>query len=98
MRILSLDLPRFKNLRDFHIDFDEKSEVSVLVGRNGAGKSNVLEALTLIFRDLDLRQPAKFDYRIKYECKGHVVEVEGLAGERSVRATSDGLEVASNKV
>jgi ABC-type transport system involved in cytochrome c biogenesis ATPase subunit len=47
---------------------------------------------------LDLGQPPTLDYKIKYECKGHVVEVEGSAGERSVKATEDGMEVASSKV
>ena len=48
MRVLNLCLPDFKNLQNFAIDFSHESSVAVLVGRNGAGKSNVLEALTLI--------------------------------------------------
>ena len=45
---------RFKNLEDVQIDFDEEHLMTVIVGRNGAGKSNVLEALVVIFRNLDL--------------------------------------------
>ena len=48
-------VPGFKNLSDFLIDFDTHSSMTILVGRNGAGKSNILEALTVIFRDLDLQ-------------------------------------------
>jgi recombinational DNA repair ATPase RecF len=54
MRLDKLAIGSFKNLRDFSIDFDEQSPTTVLVGRNGTGKSNLLEALTIIFRDLDL--------------------------------------------
>ncbi|MFH4346997.1 AAA family ATPase, partial [Acinetobacter baumannii] len=41
---------RFKNLVNVKIDFDENHLMTVVVGRNGSGKSNVLEALVAIFR------------------------------------------------
>jgi predicted ATPase len=43
---------RFKNLKDVTIDFEQKHWITVVIGWNGTGKSNVLEALTVIFRDL----------------------------------------------
>ena len=49
MRLDKLTIRRFKNLRDFSTDFDEKSLTTVLVGGNGTGKSNLLEALVIIF-------------------------------------------------
>jgi len=98
MRVLELYLPRFKNLRDFSIHFDADSSVAVLVGRNGTGKSNILEALTLIFRDMDLGNPATIDYRISYLCRGRVVSVEGYRGARGVDATIDGVGVSSGDV
>ncbi len=76
---------RFKNLQDFVVDFDEKSEMTVLVGRNGTGKSNLLEALTIIFRDLDLAEPRdkklkerrpEFSYTLDYICRRHRVHVD----------------------
>jgi len=42
----------YKNLKDVCIDFDEKQWVTVVIGWNGTGKSNVLEALSIIFREL----------------------------------------------
>jgi predicted ATPase len=66
MRIDKLTLHNFKNLHDFTIDFDENSPTTVLVGRNGTGKSNLLEALTIIFRDLDLGEPPSFKYTLTY--------------------------------
>ena len=41
---------RFKNLENVKVDFDENHLMTVVVGRNGSGKSNVLEALVSIFR------------------------------------------------
>ena len=54
MRIDKLKIKNFKNLKDFQIDIDESQLTAVFIGRNGAGKSNLLEAIVIIFRDLDL--------------------------------------------
>jgi len=57
---------RFKNLKDVLIDFDDDFLMTVIVGSNGSGKSNVLEALVSIFRNLDLGESPLFAYSIKY--------------------------------
>ncbi|UZJ60893.1 AAA family ATPase [Pseudomonas sp. KU26590] len=57
---------RFKNLDNVRVDFDEDNLMTVIVGRNGSGKSNVLEALVSIFRNLDLGEPPPFSYSITY--------------------------------
>jgi ABC-type multidrug transport system ATPase subunit len=57
----------FKNVVDLEIDFDNKQLLTVLIGRNGSGKSNVIEALVRIFRALDLGdEPAPFSYKLRY--------------------------------
>ncbi len=76
MRVDRLHLPNFRNLRDFIIDFDEDSPRTVLIGRNGVGKTNILEALTSIFRQLDLRAKPTFAYRIVYSCNGYKVDID----------------------
>lgn len=87
MRVDKLFLPDFRNLRDFLIDFDETSPRTVLIGRNGVGKTNILEALTIIFRQLDLRAKPSFAYRINYSCNGFCVEV---TASRGAQLTTDG--------
>lgn len=67
MRIQQLYIGKFKNLREFRIEFDQDSFTTVLVGRNGTGKSNLLEALISIFRNLDLGEEPPFQYDIDYE-------------------------------
>lgn len=76
MRIDKLYIKQFKNLRDFFIDFDETVLTTVLIGRNGTGKSNLIEALVIIFRDLDLGEDPRFAYKLTYLCGGKVVEVD----------------------
>ncbi|GLE65525.1 TPA: AAA family ATPase [Pseudomonas aeruginosa] len=58
---------QFKNLKNIVIDFDQDHWVTVVIGWNGTGKSNVLEALAIIFRDLIVKEnkPA-FAFKLAY--------------------------------
>ena len=76
MRLDEVTIGEFKNLRDLHVDFDEGSPYTVLVGENGSGKSNLIEALALIFRNLDLDVEAPFSYHIKYQCRDQDIEIK----------------------
>jgi len=78
---------RFKNLEDFKINIDENAMETVLLGLNATGKSNFMEALVIIFRDLDLtfnhnrKQVPEFDFNIKYECRQNIIEVDFEKGK-----------------
>lgn len=69
---------QFKNLKNVTIDFDEGHWVTVVIGWNGTGKSNVLEAIAIIFRDLIAYERApEFAFQLAYqmgagELKRHV--------------------------
>ena len=76
MRLDRLRLTGFKNLTDFEIDFDQGELSTVLIGENGTGKSNVIEALVTIFRDLDLGDPTPFPYSVAYRCHGRTIEID----------------------
>lgn len=54
MRIKSLWISEYKNLKDFTIEFDTSNPLNIIIGANGSGKSNFLEALALIFKELYL--------------------------------------------
>jgi len=83
MKLDYLKIDEFKNLRNFEISFDEKSQTTVLVGRNGSGKSNLLEALTLIFRDLDLGESPTFSYELHYYCRDYHIKIVAQRGAPS---------------
>ena len=62
---------QFKNLKNVTIDFDQDHWVTVVIGWNGTGKSNVLEALAIIFRDLIAKKRSpefafQLEYRMEY--------------------------------
>lgn len=58
---------QFKNLKNVTIDFDQDQWVTVVIGWNGTGKSNVLEALAIIFRDLiGKKRTPEFAFQLAY--------------------------------
>jgi len=68
MRLQKLKInTRFKNLEDFEIDFSNKEGITVLIGNNGSGKSNILEAISSVFAGLynNSRNPT-FEYELSY--------------------------------
>lgn len=91
MKIKSLWISEYKNVQDISLEF--KTELtSLLVGQNGLGKSNLLEAIALIFKDLDIvedlddfydwpSQKDHFEYRINYSTKGRDITIICLVGD-----------------
>lgn len=91
MQLLRIRIPSFRNLRGLDIAFETHLQAvasgpadaqpkpirsHALIGQNGTGKSNLIEALITIFRDVDLDREAAFDYTLEYSIRGHAVRIE----------------------
>lgn len=78
MRLQNLKInSRFKNLEGFEIDFSTKEGITVLIGNNGSGKSNILEAISSIFAGLyDNKYNPTFNYELTYTKDTFKVEVK----------------------
>lgn len=76
MRLDRLTIPCYRNLRSFTIDFDETQATTVLLGRNGSGKSNLFEAIIQIFRELEIGGAPPFPYSLEYTCRGHAIQID----------------------
>jgi predicted ATPase len=76
MRLDRLAVADYRNLRSFEIDFDENQPITVLLGHNGTGKSNLIEVIVEIFRDLEIGATPKFAYSMEYVCRDHKVKVD----------------------
>jgi restriction endonuclease S subunit/predicted ATPase len=81
-RLLELWLEDFKNLKDYEVHFNPAQGLDVILGWNGTGKSNLFEALVIIFRDLHQwseknRWPEKpmNGFRLSYEIDEHIIEI-----------------------
>lgn len=73
----------YKNLKDITVDFDQGHWVTVVIGWNGTGKSNLIEALATLFRDLIMgenfagkKNRPTFPYKLRYECRGKWVYID----------------------
>ncbi len=58
-----------------------------LIGQNGTGKSNLIEALINIFRTIDLEIDPPFEYTLEYEIRGKVVCIQADFDVLKTRAT-----------
>lgn len=81
MKLKSLYIEEYYLLKDFKIDFS--SNLSVLIGENGSGKSSVIECLAYIFGHLHKYfvlkdKTAEFidGYKLEYEINGFEIYIE----------------------
>lgn len=93
MRLKSVFIGEYKNIKNFRLSFEGKSFIDLFVGKNGSGKSNLFEALIEIFRHLDqFGRPVNdiaFDYCLIYEIEGQDIEVEWKAGKLRINKDED---------
>lgn len=85
MRLLRVYIDGYRNLKDVTVDFDKESLTTVVIGENGSGKSNLIEAIVEVFRAHDLDQPGniRFNYEIEYMIRGWHVTVGNRGSEKT---------------
>lgn len=66
MKINYIYIDGYKNLNKLEVSFDNNSTVNALIGNNGSGKSNVIEALTKVFIAVYNDSTVDFVYEIHY--------------------------------
>lgn len=87
MRLKSVYISQYKNLKNFTLNFDGNSFIDVFVGKNATGKSNLFEALIEIFRHLyehDKKATLDFEFRIKYEIDQQDIEIAWTSGKLNI--------------
>jgi predicted ATPase len=104
MRLKSVFISEYKNLKDFSLSFEGDSFIDIFVGKNGSGKSNLLEALIEIFQhiisfDSD-RSELFFNYTINYKLGDSEVEIrwhdEVLSIDGKIRKTVGNTPIPEN--
>lgn len=93
MKLKTLNIKGYKNLEEISLDFANNNGTSVLVGNNGCGKSNILEAISAIFSALykDNFTKPRFDFDIDYEINGRVVNVSLNNGKYTIKVDSKNI-------
>src|ERR1051326_2910549 len=101
MKVLKLKINGYKNLKGkTSFDFTKSTSYAALIGLNGSGKSNVLEAVSIIFASLYRGSNISYwnngnpiDYTIRYMLNGNEIEITN--GQYTL--VKEG-EVARNKI
>ena len=102
MKIKTLWISKYKNIENQWFHFEEKPLITLLVGQNGLGKSNLIEAITSILRQLDLAEHENqlitktdeyfFDFEITYLSNGNEIEVLAKDQTLTIHVTEPGKE------
>jgi predicted ATPase len=97
MHILRLKVEGLRNLKSVEITFDESGECidgeklyfnsHAIIGANGSGKSNLLEAIVAVFKAIDLNETSSLDYELDYKIRDyekveHLIQLKGQHGKR----------------
>lgn len=77
MRLLRVYIDGYRNLKNVEVEFDKKSLTTVIIGENGSGKSNMIEAIVEVFRawSLGKQKELRFRYSIFYVQRGVKIQV-----------------------
>lgn len=87
MKIKSLWISKYKNIENLNLHLESQHHISLLLGQNGVGKSNLIEILILVFKCLKeiesiedfLNWPTLenyFEFEIGYELFGKEIKIQ----------------------
>ena len=80
----------YKNLVDTTLAFETSETPITIIGNNGTGKSNLIEALLHIFVGLYYDKPPEFDFHIQYEAHNKAIEIRNSIESGRYEVTVDG--------
>ena len=92
MNIKYLYIDSYKNLSSFEIHFEPQINMIALAGKNGSGKSNVLEAIAKIFASIISINNLGFKFTIHYTIHGDNVVATNTSG--SLQITKNGAKIS----
>lgn len=77
MRLLRVYIDGYRNLKNVEVEFDKETLTTVIIGENGCGKSNLIEAIVEVFRawSLGRQKELRFRYSIFYMLRGVKIQV-----------------------
>lgn len=97
MRLHSLWIGEYKNLKDITVEFSQTHWCTAITGENGVGKTNLLEAIAIIFRDLYRNAPALFPYKIAYSINDTILTIDASTPATPTFTTPTG-DVTSTEI
>jgi energy-coupling factor transporter ATP-binding protein EcfA2 len=93
VKLVRLWVNDYKNLRDCRIDFAQPFLLNAIIGTNGSGKSNLIEAILHILIGFYFKKSPPFDFRFEFEAQERQVMLEGEDRALSVRVDGESKSV-----
>lgn len=91
MFINRLRISGYKNIRDCEIEFTRGHLINAVIGSNGSGKSNLIEAILRILVGVYFEDPPGFEFRLEYEAQNRKVIIQREGRKTSVEV--DGVRM-----
>jgi len=93
MKLKHLWIDRYKNLRNCEIDWTSSSLLNVIIGSNGSGKSNVIEAILHILIGVYFRRSPPFSFRFEFEAQRRQIKLESEHSRVAVSIDNERLSL-----
>jgi energy-coupling factor transporter ATP-binding protein EcfA2 len=77
MKLRRLWVKRYKNLRDCEVEFAASHLLNAVIGNNGSGKSNLIEAILHVLIGVFFQKAPPFDFSLEFEAQGRHVLLVG---------------------
>jgi len=76
MKLRRLQIEGYKNVRSCDIEFTESPLINAVIGSNGSGKSNLIEAIVQILIGCYFEKAPSFDFRLEFEAQSRVTVLQ----------------------
>ena len=97
MKINNIHISSYKNIKGQTLTLSN-DRYTTLIGTNGSGKSNWLEAISSIFLSLYMKQPNDIEYNIEYSLGDNTYLANNGVVTQNGKKVSDVLQVLPDKV
>jgi energy-coupling factor transporter ATP-binding protein EcfA2 len=84
MKLQHLWVKNYKNLVNCDVRFEQPHLINAIIGSNGSGKSNLIEAILHILIGAYFKKAPPFDFSFIFEAQGRAVRLEGQGRKLSV--------------
>ena len=84
----------YKNLNNCVINFENTAGLTILIGNNGSGKSNLIEVISFIFNKIFSQQLStiSFKFLIEYEINSKLIRIHNFRG--NLKITINNTEIS----
>ncbi len=97
MKIKSLYIKEYKNIKEQTFDFESHNGITLIIGNNGSGKSNLLECISDIFYNLYTSSTSfKTNFTLEYHDDNNRLYKVEWNGENISKSIDDNSETSTN--